>query len=203
MSDDICEIDGCWKPRKSWGLCAMHYQRVKRHGDPSYVKSPRFESPEESFAARTNRGGECIVWSGPLDGGGYGRMWDGRGMVRVHRYAWERENGPIPEGMVIDHVCWNRACVKVEHLRLATQALNRQNLSGAQSNSKSGVRGCYPLPSGKWLSVVTVGGERYEMRSETLEEAESKVIAMRLEYMPFTQERLSRKNRHSVEGKIQ
>jgi hypothetical protein len=34
-----CKIEGCCKPIKSQGMCGMHAQRVRRHGDPHYVTS--------------------------------------------------------------------------------------------------------------------------------------------------------------------
>ena len=33
-----------------------------------------------------------------------------------HRYMWEREHGPIPEGYEINHLCKNRACFNIDHL---------------------------------------------------------------------------------------
>jgi hypothetical protein len=35
-----CRIDGCAKPDKEVGLCAMHGARVRRHGDPHMVILP-------------------------------------------------------------------------------------------------------------------------------------------------------------------
>ena len=82
--------------------------------------------------------------------------------VLAHRYAWERANGPIPSGMHVDHLCWNRTCVKVEHLRLVTQAQNNQNLSGPQAGNKSGIRGVHWVPNvRKWRAAATVGGRTY------------------------------------------
>lgn len=54
-----------------------------------------------------------------------GKRW------RAHRWAWELINGPIPEGMVIDHMCSNRACVAIDHLRVVTQ---RENIMAGLHN---------------------------------------------------------------------
>jgi hypothetical protein len=43
-----------------------------------------------------------------------------------HRVYWERENGPIPEGLQIDHLCRNPGCVNPAHLELVTNAENTQ-----------------------------------------------------------------------------
>ena len=47
--------------------------------------------------------------------------------VRVlgHRWVWEAFNGPIPDGLVIDHLCRNPACVNPAHLE---PVLQRENL---------------------------------------------------------------------------
>ncbi|WHS68434.1 hypothetical protein NGBLDFOK_00025 [Dickeya phage W2B] len=33
-----------------------------------------------------------------------------------HRWVWENQVGPIPEGYEINHKCLNRGCCNVEHL---------------------------------------------------------------------------------------
>ena len=60
----------------------------------------------------------CWPWLAAIDTGGYGRVTgDGNGKWRAaHRVAWELTNGPIPEGLVIDHLCRNRACQNPKHL---------------------------------------------------------------------------------------
>ncbi len=67
----------------------------------------------------------CWLWTAAIDIGGYGSFSPTRVCTaRAHRYAWELHNGPIPEGMLLDHVCRVRRCVNPAHLRLAT---HRQN----------------------------------------------------------------------------
>lgn len=62
---------------------------------------------------RTN----CHVWTG-CKSNGYGRFRLSDRTVYAHRYAWEDANGPIPDGLVMDHyVCSRRACVNPEHVR--------------------------------------------------------------------------------------
>jgi hypothetical protein len=67
----------------------------------------------------------CQLHPGRPNNTGYVARWlDGR-MEQVHRIAWIEANGPIPSGLEIDHLCGNRACINVAHLRLVT---HRQNL---------------------------------------------------------------------------
>jgi len=37
----VCCIEACEKPVKARNLCAMHHQRLMRHGDPLIVKPTR------------------------------------------------------------------------------------------------------------------------------------------------------------------
>jgi hypothetical protein len=71
---------------------------------------------------------DCIVWSASKFKGGYGqfkaRCGDRLKNYLSHRWIWEQTNGTIPEGMKLDHICKNRACVNTFHLRVVTQRQN-------------------------------------------------------------------------------
>lgn len=64
--------------------------------------------------------GGCLVpTSHKLNQDGYFRKYIvGHGYTMYHRYVWQRDNGPIPEGYEVDHMCHNRACCEPSHLRL-------------------------------------------------------------------------------------
>lgn len=50
----------------------------------------------------------------------------------AHRFAWELSNGPIPDGLVIDHrVCRNKWCVNPDHMVVCTDLENRRQPDGA------------------------------------------------------------------------
>lgn len=68
----------------------------------------------------------CWEWTGCRHPLGYGQMGSGIGrkLIPAHRFAWELENGPIPDGMEICHHCDNPSCVRVSHLFLGTHADN-------------------------------------------------------------------------------
>jgi uncharacterized UBP type Zn finger protein len=44
--------------------------------------------------------------------------------VYAHRVSYEAANGPIPEGLVIDHLCRVAACINPDHLEAVTQREN-------------------------------------------------------------------------------
>jgi len=69
----------------------------------------------------------CWFWTGQTNGAGYGLLLrDGRTRL-AHRIVWELENGPIPEGNLVRHMCDNPACVNPAHLRLGTQRDNMRD----------------------------------------------------------------------------
>ncbi len=60
----------------------------------------------------------CWLWRGRMTPNGYGKFYaNGRNQV-AHRYSWQRQHGPIPDGVQMDHVCRVRNCVNPSHLRM-------------------------------------------------------------------------------------
>jgi hypothetical protein len=80
----------------------------------------------------------CIEWSGQRDKDGYGQLWDGRRMMRAHRFAWEQVHGPIPESTLVCHDCDNPPCVNVAHMFLGTHGDNHadRNEKGRQAKGE-------------------------------------------------------------------
>jgi hypothetical protein len=70
------------------------------------------------FWKKVRQDGECWTWTACLNKFGYG-WFNSCGEVTTqfaHRIAWIELRGPIPEGLELDHLCRNRACVNPDHL---------------------------------------------------------------------------------------
>lgn len=145
------------------------------------TKRIAYKTPQESFTNRTVRQGNCLIWTGAETDTGYGIIWAGKKLARAHRYAWEQSNGPIPRGMQIDHMCFNRKCCEVKHLRLATTKQNMEHIKGPRVTNPSGIRGVsWDRSSKKWrVRVKHNYQEFYGGMFLSLTEAESAAIELR------------------------
>lgn len=169
-----CSENECRRPRHARGWCIGHYARWRKTGTPGGPLATRYATPEEAFLARVEQDGDCLVWTGSRKASGHGEIQVGGRRIGTHRYAYAREHGPIPEGLMVDHICHNPPCVRVEHLRLATAGENNRNRSGPAANNTSGYRGV-TFQAGKW--VAQIGGQ-YGGRFDTPEEAAVRAAEM-------------------------
>ena len=65
-------------------------------------------------------GDGCWTWTASKATKGYGHIkWEGR-LQPAHRVVYRVFIGPIPEGLTLDHLCRNRACVNPAHLEPVT-----------------------------------------------------------------------------------
>jgi hypothetical protein len=92
----------------------------------------------ERLLAKTERRGDCLLWTGATSGAGYGKIENEQGrMEYVHRVSHRLFIGPIPDGYQVDHVksrgCESTLCVEPAHLEAVTprENLARSNVSGA------------------------------------------------------------------------
>jgi hypothetical protein len=127
-----CSIPGCPNPHVARGWCDKHWQRWRSTGDPLRTKPGT--APERFWAKVDRRGDdECWPWLGAVNPNGYGAFqWDGG--QYAHRFAYELQIGPIPEGLTLDHLCRVRHCVNGAHLEPVTGQEN--TLRGYQARAE-------------------------------------------------------------------
>lgn len=66
----------------------------------------------------------CWVWHGARQPKGYGNVKYGGQHWRVHRLTYRILVGPIPDGLVLHHLCGNKSCCNPAHLAAVTQRTN-------------------------------------------------------------------------------
>ena len=66
----------------------------------------------------------CWNWNGSIGSNGYGVARVERTSKTAHRFIYEQEVGPIPDGLELDHTCRNRQCVNPKHLEPVTHSEN-------------------------------------------------------------------------------
>lgn len=179
----MCGFSGCPNLVRCKGYCSAHYRQLWA-GKPLRPLRASYETALDRFQrCYTVSPSGCWVWIGTVYSTGYGQMNYDKVKWLAHRWAYTYFKGGIAEGYHIDHMCHNKLCVNPEHLRLATDKENGENRSGANKNSKSGVRGVsWAKARNKWLARVVSSRKTYHVGYfDTLEEAEQSVIAKRLE----------------------
>lgn len=68
----------------------------------------------------------CWLWTGAKHPTGYGHIKVKGRVVQVHRAAYELLVGPVPQGLVLDHLCRTPACWNPDHLEPVTRKVNAE-----------------------------------------------------------------------------
>jgi hypothetical protein len=126
----LCEC-GCGQTVDTWTHTDVSMGRIK--GQPKrFVRGHnlpggRGRDEADRFWDKVDRraASECWLWTSGKDIHGYGKfMRTDRSDVGAHRFVYELMRGPIPDGLVLDHLCRTRHCVNPAHLEAVTSREN-------------------------------------------------------------------------------
>ena len=89
---------------------------------------PLMERVEERIVRNANG---CWLFTGPKNRDGYSVIRDNLRPRPGHRVVYEALVGPIPAGLTLHHLCFERSCVNPDHLRPVTNQENARNQRSA------------------------------------------------------------------------
>lgn len=105
----------------------------------------------------------CWQWTAARGGTGYGHFkLDGK-VRAAHALTYELFVGPVPDGLVLDHLCRNRACCNPQHLEAVTHKVNilrGENYCAEQARKTRCVNGHEFTPENTSVRIDSKSGRR-------------------------------------------
>lgn len=127
MTFNRCIIPGCDRKVHGHGWCRLHYQRWHKWGDPMTALVARDgASVEHRFWLKVDKTAPdgCWVWTAHIHRLGYGLFNSGGRTRLAHRVSYELSGFELTDGLELDHLCRNRACVNPAHLEQVSHVVN-------------------------------------------------------------------------------
>ena len=131
MTKKECSVEDCSTTTGKFhsGMCSMHYQRKRRHGDPMSGRSPNGARAAFLKHAAAYDGDDCLFWPFPDTGYG-GTNLNGTRMAPSRAVCVLRHGPPPFPKADAAHSCANghKRCVNPNHLRWATRLENVRDM---------------------------------------------------------------------------
>lgn len=97
-------------------------------------------------------------FAGSVRNDGYVGLFIDNKYFFAHRIIWEMFRGPVPDGLIIDHIDTVRWHNQIDNLRVCTFQQNHFN-RGMMSNNTSGYKGVsWHKQKQKWVAQIKVEG---------------------------------------------
>ena len=149
-----CCVAYCAKPAKVRGRCQPHYNRWFRSPD-FFPRGPLSEA--DRFWPKVDKAGPapchrpdlgpCWAWTFSHDEDGYGVFGlSKKRKIRAHKWAWEAEHEPVPDGLELDHfACDWTGCCNPAHVRPVT---HKENMARSRPATKTHCAQGHPFSGG-------------------------------------------------------
>ena len=117
------------------------------HTNPIDLSGVDMDAVLVRFWSHVDKAADCWLWKSRTTEG-YGSSFEVNGQqLKPHRFSYTVFRGPIPLGLVIDHLCRQPACVRPDHLETVTNRTNALRGVGmsAQNAAKQTCQYGHPL----------------------------------------------------------
>lgn len=158
-----CTVSGCSSPHLARGLCAMHYQRLKKHGSINPVGKWH---PNLDFIRRIDLSSDnCILWpfGRGASGKGYGVLRYAGRQTTAHRVSLIIHQGHPPsprhEAAHDPTLCSSILCINPKHLRWATRSENEADKAERGTIARGTVASTSSLTEEDVLKIAASSGD--------------------------------------------
>lgn len=130
---------------------------LKPKNDSHWHQLLQYEPSTGNLVNRSDRNYNSLA--GAVSGGvdlrdGYVSLCFCQKLYKAHRIIWEMVNGPIPEGMEIDHINGRRGDNRLANLRLVTPSGNMRNKKRHRNNTSGYAGVSWHKKSGKYAARI-------------------------------------------------